>query len=152
MGLFQKKTTLENFFSDKQDQQIVEAIQRAERKTSGEIRVHLERSSKGTGEYLRAKQVFHQLNMDQTERRNGVLFYLAVEDHRFAILGDQGIDDAVPADFWVGIADNMKTQFKDHKYAEGLIAGIEAVGEQLQKWFPWEKDDVNELPDEISYG
>ncbi len=139
------------FFTSTQQQAIVEAVKQAELNTSGEIRVHLEKKCKG--DVLdRAAYLFEKLNMHQTELRNGVLFYLAVEDHKFAILGDGGINAQVPENFWESIKEHMQQQFRADNFTEGLAEGIVMAGEQLKKHFPYQQDDVNELSDEISFG
>ena len=99
----------------------------------------------------RAAYLFGKLNMHETAQRNGVLFYLAVHDRKFAILGDVGINKVVPANFWDEIKQAMLAFFKEGKFTEGLSKGILMAGEQLKANFPHQKDDVNELPDEISF-
>ncbi len=139
-----------SFFSKEQQATILESVKEAERETSGEIRVHIETSLKG--DVLdRAAWLFKKLGMHKTAQRNGVLFYLAVDDRRFAIIGDAGIHAKVGAGFWDEISESMKKQFKEGKFTEGLSAGILMAGTQLKKHFPHRKDDVNELPDEISF-
>lgn len=129
---------------------IIAAIQEAETNTSGEIRVHLENHCRE--EVLdRASEVFATLKMHKTELRNGVLFYLAIKDHKFAILGDSGINQKVPEHFWEEIRDFMVARFKEGKYAEGLSEGIIKAGQQLKNHFPYKSDDRNELPDDISF-
>lgn len=130
---------------------ITEAIRNAEKKTSGEIQVHIESHCKG--EVLdRAAQVFEKLKMHKTTYRNAVLFYLAAEDHKFAILGDAGINRVVPEHFWDNIKEEMVTHFKSRAFTEGLRKGIEMSGQQLQQHFPFDqKGDINELPNEISF-
>lgn len=141
----------ESFFTEKEKELIVDSIRQAETSTSGEIQVHIEKKCKA--EVLdRAAQVFEKLEMHKTELRNGVLFYLAVEDHKFAILGDQGIDNAVPANFWNEIKDHMQGLFRQGRFTEGLSQGIEMAGKALQKYFPYADDDINELPDDLSFG
>ena len=130
---------------------IIEAIKEAELKTSGEIRVHIEKKANGHA-YERALAVFHLLKMNQTQLRNGVLIYLAVEDKAFAICGDKGINDVVPDNFWDTTKNVMQEHFKSGQFKEGLIAGITKSGEQLARFFPWQKDDKNELPNTISKG
>lgn len=139
------------FFNAEQKQVILDAVKKAELNTSGEIRVHLENSCKE--EVLdHAAFIFNKLEMAQTELRNGVLFYLAVKDHKFAILGDAGINEKVPADFWESIKGEMRGAFREGRFAEGLENGILKAGEQLMAHFPYQSDDVNELSDDISYG
>ncbi|RTY86562.1 TPM domain-containing protein [Flavobacterium sp. RSP15] len=133
------------------EQEIVEAIRMAEKNTSGEIRVHIEKTT-SMDAYERARDVFHELKMDETELKNGVLIYLAVDDHQFVICGDQGINDVVQDDFWNRTRDLMVVQFKTGNFKQGLIDGITRAGEQLQSYFPWQEGDTNELSNEISKG
>jgi uncharacterized membrane protein len=140
-----------DFFSSEEQKRIVESIQKAETDTSGEVRVHIENRCKTTA-LERATKVFKILSMDKTEQRNGVLFYLAVKDHKFAILGDKGINDKVPSDFWENIKNHMQSLFKEGKFTDGLSDGILMAGEQLGKHFPYQAGDINELPDDITFG
>ncbi len=142
---------VEDFLTADQEQQIVAAIRHAEKTTSGEIRVHLEKHT-DLDVLDRTRELFHSLKMDNTIQRNGVLIYVAVEDHRFAIYGDQGINDVVANDFWECTKDAILNQFKEGDFTQGLIDGILRAGEQLQKYFPWDRGDTNELSDEISKG
>ena len=138
------------FFTKEEQQKIVAAIREAELNTSGEIRVHIENHCKEEA-LERAAEVFYDLKMDRTAARNGILFYLAVKDHKFAIIGDEGINKEVEHDFWNDIKDEMISNFKENKFAEGLIAGILKCGKKLKEYFPHQSDDVNELSDEISF-
>lgn len=139
------------YFTEEDKLQISNAIRVAEINTSGEIRVHVE--SHCAGDVLdRAAYLFEKLEMHQTERRNGVLFYLALEDRKFAILGDAGINLKVPDNFWESTKDVVIRKLKDGLYAEALADGIVMAGEQLKAHFPHQKDDVNELSDDISFG
>jgi uncharacterized membrane protein len=139
------------FFTPDEQKSILAAIQEAEKETSGEIRLHLDTTCK-ENVLDRAAWLFRKLGMDKTAARNGVLFYLAVEDRKFAILGDSGINSKVPEDFWNNIKEHLAGKFKEGKFAEGLSEGIITAGQQLRTHFPCCKDDVNELSDEISYG
>jgi uncharacterized membrane protein len=139
-----------SFFSKEQQAQILASVREAEMETSGEIRVHIETYL--TGEVLdRAAWVFKKLGMHKTADRNGVLFYLAVNDKKFAIIGDAGINAKVHAGVWNDISELLKKNFKDGKFTEGLSEGILLAGKHLMIHFPYRKDDVNELPDEISF-
>ena len=138
------------FFTKEEQQKIVAAIKEAELNTSGEIRVHIENHCKEEA-LERAAEVFYDLKMDRTAARNGILFYLAVKDRKFAIIGDEGINKEVEHDFWNDIKDEIISNFKENKFAEGLIAGILKCGDKLKKHFPYQNDDVNELSDEISF-
>lgn len=138
-------------FSDKEIKAIEDAIAAAEKDTSGEIRVHIEKRCK-EDVLDRAAYVFELLDMQKTELRNGVLFYLATADKQFAILGDVGINAMVPKGFWDEIRDGMLEYFKKGEFTEGLAAGIRESGKQLKAHFPYKKDDVDELPNEVSFG
>lgn len=140
-----------DFFSPDEQENIKLAILNAELDTSGEIRVHIENVCKG--EVLdRAAHVFQQIGMKKTQLRNGVLVYLAVQNRKFAIIGDSGINKVVPPNFWDDIKHKMLNHFRNDLFEEGLITAIGAVGEQLKTYFPHQKNDVNELPDDISFG
>lgn len=139
-----------NFFTEEQKQQIQQAIANAEFNTSGEIRVHIDKACK-VDVLDQAANVFHQLKMDATVLRNGILFYLAIEDKKFAILGDKGINEKVPPDFWDHIKDTMQNHFKQQLFTEGLTKGIGMAGEKLKTYFPLQADDTNELSNEVSF-
>ncbi len=143
--------SVSKLFSKAQKLQITEAIKAAELNTSGEIRVHIEKKCKADA-LDRAAYIFEKLGMHKTELRNGVLFYLALDDHKFAILGDVGINSKVPENFWDEIKELALSYFREGNYSEGLEKGILKAGEQLKTHFPYQKDDVNELDDEISFG
>ena len=136
--------------NEEEDHRIVEAIRQAELNTSGEIKVHIENycQNKVT---KRSLFVFKQLKMNKTKQRNGVLFYLAALDRKFAIIGDEGINKVVEPDFWNDIRDLMAKAFKEGHFAEGLEQGIMRCGKKLKTYFPYQSDDINEIPDEISY-
>lgn len=140
------------FFGEKDQQRIVEAIQNAEKQTSGEIKVHIEKKCLSENALDRAKEVFALLNMHLTQDHNGVLFYLAYEDRKFAVLGDKGIFEKVPENFWDSTKDLLRSHFSKNKFADGLCLGINEAGIQLKKHFPYSSDDINELPDDISFG
>ena len=139
----------EDFLSKAEEQEIVHAIVEAEKNTSGEIRVHIEvHTEKSPLE--RAQEVFFELKMDETQDRNGVLFYVCVSDKKFAILGDKGINEAVESDFWDCTKDTVIANFKEGNFKKGLVEGILRAGERLKKYFPYQSDDTNELSNEIS--
>jgi uncharacterized membrane protein len=143
--------TAVDFFTTEEKAKIQLTIAQAEKKTSGEIRVHIENICRG--DVLdRAATLFDKLGMAKTELRNGVLIYIAIKSHKLAILGDMGINASVPENFWGSVKDVMVDHFKNNEFSEGLIKGIAMAGEQLKAFFPWEKDDSNELSDEISFG
>lgn len=142
---------VEDFLTAQEEQQIVAAIKSAEKNTSGEIRVHIEKSNK-TPPLTRAKEVFWFLNMDQTKEQNGVLFYIDVENKQFAIYADRGIYRQTPQNFWDKEKEIVVKHFSKKENAKGLVLAIEKVGEKLKKLFPYKTDDSNELSDEISKG
>ncbi|HYS56357.1 MAG TPA: TPM domain-containing protein [Thermoanaerobaculia bacterium] len=136
-------------FLDKLDQdRIVKAIQNAEERTSGEIRVHVQPKS-GSDIRQFAERTFERLGMTKTALRNGVLLFIASEENRFAILGDRGIDQKVPAGFWDEIAAKLTHRFKNSEFTDGIVEAINAAGEHLKQYFPRAIDDVNELADQI---
>ncbi|MGV3557744.1 TPM domain-containing protein [Larkinella arboricola] len=140
-----------NLFTAEEQQQIIQAIRAAEMETSGEVRVHLELLCPEPNVMDRAVQVFRQLGMEQTAQRNGVLFYLATDDRKFAILGDEGIDKVVPKDFWETTKNIMRDNFRQGRFTDGFCLGIERAGQQLRQYFPRLENDSNELSDEISH-
>lgn len=142
---------VEDFLSHSEEVEIIEAIRAAEKNTSGEIRVHLEAQSK-IDAFDRAAEVFDFLHMDNTKQSNGVLIYVAVEDRTLVIMGDRGINDVVPVNFWESTKDIIISNFKTDNIAKGLTEGISQAGQQLKKHFPYKKGDSNELTDEISVG
>lgn len=139
------------FLNKENEELVVSAIKEAETNTSGEIRVHIQDGCKG--DVLKvAQSQFNRLKMHQTDLRNGVLFFVVTGAHKFAILGDEGINNAVPDNFWNHIKDKMQEHFREGRYAEGLAEGIKRAGLALKEHFPYQSDDVNELSDDISYG
>ena len=140
---------VEAFLTPSEESEIITAIREAEIQTSGEIRVHME-AHVNTDPFKRATEVFHFLHMDNTKNANGVLIYIAVEDKKLVILGDKGINNAVSSPFWESTKEIMLDHFKNGNVKQGLIAGILEAGKQLKKYFPYELDDRNELPNEIS--
>ncbi|HSG68514.1 MAG TPA: TPM domain-containing protein [Bacteroidales bacterium] len=140
-----------DFFTREQVDDIKQAIMNAELDTSGEIRVHIDTRCKG--EVMeRAVKVFHKLGIDKTDARNGVLFYLAVKNRKFAVIGDIAINEAVPEDFWETLKHDMLEAFREGKFTDGLIDGITRTGTYLKQFFPYQTDDTNELSDEVSFG
>ena len=139
------------FLGKENEKLIAKAIEQAESQTSGELRIHIENQCK-LDVLDRAAAVFKSLSMHKTEERNGVLFYLSISDRKFAIIGDVGINAVVPEDFWDSTKEIVINHFKKAEYTQGLVEGITLAGELLKKYFPRQKDDVDELSDEISYG
>ena len=140
-----------DFFTQEELNQIVESIEKAELETSGEIRFHMESRCKGEA-LSRAIQVFKNLKMHKTELRNGTLIYLATVDKKFAIVGDKGINEKVPENFWQDVKDEMAEKFKKNEFVAGISNAVLKVGEKLKEFFPYQSDDINELSDEVSIG
>ncbi|SDF68435.1 TLP18.3, Psb32 and MOLO-1 founding protein of phosphatase [Mucilaginibacter pineti] len=137
-------------FNEEEQQRIRKGIEEAENRSSGEIRVCIEK--KCSEEVLdRAAKYFFQLNMHKTALRHGVLIYVATVDRKFAIIGDSGINQVVPADFWDSTKEDMLNHFKYGDIVEGIVTGLKIAGEQLQKYFPHTAGNVNELPDDIAF-
>ena len=137
------------FLSKEEEQEIVQAIVEAEKNTSGEVRVHIEKQSNITP-LERAQEVFFELKMETTKDRNGVLFYVSVTDKKFAIIGDKGINDLVAPDFWNATKEIVLNHFKQGAFKQGLVEGILSAGNQLKAYFPYQSDDEDELSNEIS--
>ncbi|CAM1346100.1 TPM domain-containing protein [Tenacibaculum crassostreae] len=142
---------VEDFLTSEEELEIVQAIRQAERNTSGEIRVHIEKTCK-ISHYNRALEVFQMLKMFNTAAQNAVLIYIAVEDHKFVIYGDKGIDAVVPTDFWDTTKNAMQIQFQHGDFKKGIIDGVLKAGEELREHFPWHIEDEDELSNEISKG
>jgi uncharacterized membrane protein len=139
------------FLEPEDEERVLAAIREFEKRTSGEIRVHL--SDRVRGDVMdAAKRVFEDLGMTATAERNGVLFFVAVPSQRFAVLGDSGIDARVPDGFWSDCVDRVRERFSEERYADGLVEGIRMAGEALAEVFPYREGDVNELDDSISRG
>lgn len=143
------KDCVEDFLSTIEEQEIVAAINLAEKNTSGEIRIHIEHTSKGNVD-KRALEVFSILKMNNTKQSNAVLIYVAVNDKKFAIYGDKGINKVVPNNFWDSIKNDIQNQFKQGDFKQGIVDGILNIGEQLKAYFPWNANDTNELTNTIS--
>lgn len=136
--------------SEKEQDIVKQSIEWAENATSGEIRVCIE-SKCDVDAYERAIGCFYDLKMEATKLRNGVLIYVALDDHKFAIIGDQGINALVADDFWDSTKALMLEKFKSGQVAEGISVGIIEAGKQLKRYFPYSSDDVNELSDDIVF-
>lgn len=142
---------VEEFLSASEEQEVVNAIRIAEKNTSGEIRVHLEPAAK-KDPFDRAQEVFHMLKMDETKDANGVLLYIAVNDKTFVIYGDKGINEKVSKSFWNDTKEVIQGHFKQGSFKQGIIDGVLKAGDELKIHFPYQKDDTNELSDEVSKG
>lgn len=138
-------------FSDEDLQRISAAIKTFEDQTSGEIVISFNTSSHGQP-YKAAKRIFEKAKLYETKERNATLIVLFLSEQKFAVYGDEGIHEKVPADFWEETVAEMRAQFARGNMREGLLAGIHKLGENLAKYFPVAADDINELSDDIKFG
>ncbi len=153
MRLFPFFKSPPSLFTPAQQEKIIQGIQQAETRTSGEIRVFIENRCKFVDPLDRAAELFYGLKMDSTSERNAVLVYMAVKDHQLAIFADEGIHSKTGLDFWKKEVQLMITHFNKEDYAEGIVKVIKEIGQALYEHFPYEKDvDKNELPDNIVFG
>ncbi|MBL7759267.1 MAG: DUF5130 family protein [Sediminibacterium sp.] len=150
-GIFKKSP--KSYFSPEENEVIVEAIRKAEQRTSGEIRVYVEGKCKLVNPVHRAKAVFHQLKMEQTAARNGVLIYLAMDDRQLAVWGDEGIHQRVGDEFWNKEVALIISEFNQQHFVDGIVRIIRDIGEALVTHFPYDAaGDKNELSDDIVFG
>lgn len=146
----ERRLNQKKFFSQEETQQIIHALQQAEKNTSGEIRIHLAKKVRGNI-LTHARKVFQQIGMTRTAQRNGVLVFIALKNKTFAILGDTGIHEKVGDTFWNDICSHLETDFKNNRFSEGLCTALQTIGMQLKKYFPYQANDINELSDDLSY-
>lgn len=149
-NLFSKKK--QSFFSNEDEERMVEAIRSAEKQTSGEIRLFVESKCAYINPVDRAVELFAELQMHQTKDRNGVLLYIAMKDRQLAIYGDDGIHAKLGQAFWEQEIATILSEFHKHHYTDGICKIIGDIGNALKKNFPYESDDKNELSDGIVFG
>lgn len=140
----------DKFLTAEQQEAVISAVRFAEKGTSGEIRIHIDSICNGDP-IKRAEEVFGKLGMHNTALRNGVLIYLACDSKVFALIGDKGINELVGQDFWEDVLEVMRSRFRKSQFTEGLAEAVILIGEKLKTYFPYQEDDVNEQPDEISF-
>lgn len=150
MGLFSKKQRI--FFSDEEQERIVDSIQKAEKDTSGEVRLFIESKCNFVNAVDRASEIFFNLKMEATKDRNAVLFYMAMDDHQLALFADEGIYQRLGADYWNAEVKKIILEIRKDHLVDGICKVIEDIGMALQEQFPYQSDDKNELPDEIIFG
>jgi len=137
------------FLSRLEHDRIIQAIRQAESKTSGEIRVLIQRGKVNSDPFVEARKKFHRLRMHKTRERNAVLIFVAPRVHKFAVIGDQGIHEKCGDQFWQRIVKKMRTHFQNAKFSDALIEAVEEIGDALASDFPRTRDDKNELPDDL---
>ena len=128
---------------------IVNAIREAEAKTSGEIRVFVQRGKLRADPVAAAQRKFHQLGMRKTRERNAVLIFVAPRAHKFAVVGDKAIHEKCGDEFWQRIVDGMRVHFQNEKFSHALFEAIREIGKLLAAHFPITSGNANELPDKI---
>jgi uncharacterized membrane protein len=142
-----------DFFSDADKAQIVEAIRIAEKETSGEIRIYVESKNPFVEPIDRAAEIFFKLKMEQTDHRNAVLLYIAMDHHELALFADEGIYQKAGAEYWDNAVKNMIAQFTKHNISNGIEQCVLQIGATLKEKFPYiPTEGKNELPDEIVFG
>ena len=150
-SIFKRKPV--NYFSEEEKKVIVLAIENAEQRTSGEVRIFIESHCSYVDPVRRAKEVFQELKMYQTEARNGVLVYIAMKDKQLAVFGDEGIHAKVGNTFWNAEVHKMLNNFNKSNYTTGIVEIIHSIGEALVANFPFNKqNDQNELSNDIVFG
>ena len=150
-NFFRKKAI--QYFSEEEKQIITSAIQFAEHKTSGEVRVYIESKCSYVNALDRAVEIFNKLEMYKTAQQNGVLVYVADKDRQLAVYGDKGIHEKVGDEFWNTSVKKMLSHFNTKNYVDGIANVVKDIGEALQSHFPYNnKTDINELPDDIVFG
>ena len=149
-NLFSKKP--QSYFTEPEQARIVEAIKNAEMRTSGEVRIYIENKCRFMNPVHRAQEVFYNLGMQETAAKNGVLVYVAIKDRQLAVFGDAGIHEKVGSDFWNKEVRQMINEFKEHHFADGIVHVVTDIGAALTTHFPYDKEDKNELPDNIVFG
>ncbi len=145
-----RSTNPKKFLSEAESAKINSAIKEAESKTSGEIKVVLARHCWGKME-AKAAKIFRELGLDKTKERNCVLVLFIVTNREFLIHGDQGIHEKVGQGFWDDIRDKMAAAFKQDEFGEGISEGVCLIGERLSQYFPYQRDDIDEISNEIVY-
>lgn len=147
---FKKRT--EDFFSPQEKQMITDAIKLAEKQTSGEVRVFIEKKCQYVNAIDRAKELFDKMDMYKTAERNAVIVYVALKHRQLAVFADVGIYEKTGASFWNNSVQTMLAHFNKEDYVDGIAGVVKKIGQALNTHFPFQKNDVNELPDDIVFG
>lgn len=148
-ALFRKK----HLFTPEREENILDALRRAEASTSGELRIYIEAKNPMMDPLDRAREIFFRFNMHQTRQRNGVLIYIAHKHKELALYGDEGIHQQLGTAYWNKEVQMMLSHFRNNEIAEGLIRCMEDIGSVLKEKFPFiPGEDKNELPDDIIFG
>jgi uncharacterized membrane protein len=140
------------FLSKLEHDRIVHAIREAESKTSGEIRVYVQRGKLSADPVIVAQKQFQKLRMNQTQERNAVLIFVAPRAQKFAVVGDKAIHEKCGDEFWQRVAEGMRAHFQNEKFSHALVEAIKEIGKVLAAHFPGISKSANELPDDIVQG
>jgi uncharacterized membrane protein len=140
------------FLSKLEHERIVQAIREAESRTSGEIRVYIQRGKLNRDPLIVAQKKFQRLGMYKTRERNAALIFVAPRAHKLAVVGDKAIHEKCGEEFWQRVVDRMRSHFQDEKFSHAIVEGIEEIGALLAAYFPKASANANELPDEIAEG
>ena len=138
-----------DFLSRVEHNRIVQVIREAESKTSGEIRVFIQRGKLTADPLVAAQKKFHQLRMHTTRERNAVLIFVAPRAHKFAVIGDKAIHEKCGNEFWQRIVDGMQPHFQNEKFSHALVEAIREIGKLLTAHFPKTSGNANELPNDV---
>jgi uncharacterized membrane protein len=137
------------FLSKLEHDRIIQAIRKAESKTSGEIRVLIQRGKLNSDPFVAAQKKFHRLGMHKTRERNAILIFVAPRVHKFAVIGDKAIHEKCGDQFWQRVVEKMRMHFQNEKFSDALIEAVEEIGDVLASDFPKTGEDTNELPDNV---
>jgi uncharacterized membrane protein len=143
------KMRTREFLSKLEHDRIVSAIREAESKTSGEVRVYVQRGKLNADPLIVAQKKFQHLGMSKTRERNAVLIFVAPRAHKFAVVGDKAIHEKCGEQFWQHVVDGMRVHFQNEKFSNAIVEGIGEIGKLLAAHFPRTSTPSNELPDEI---
>src|SRR5262245_15113340 len=137
------------FLSRLEHDRIVHAIRESESKTSGEIRVYVQRGKWKADPLVFAQKKFQQLQMHKTAERNAVLIFVAPREHKFAVVGDRAIHEKCGDEFWQRIVEGMRRHFQNERFSDAMVEAVNEIGNVLARDFPKTPEDINELPDDV---
>jgi uncharacterized membrane protein len=137
------------FLNKLEHDRVIQAIQEAESKTSGEIRVLIQRGKLKSDPLVAAQRKFHRLGMHKTRERNAVLIFVAPRVHKLAVVGDNAVHEKCGDEFWQRVVERMRTHFQNEKFSDALVEAVKAIGTVLESHFPKTSDDTNELPNDV---
>lgn len=137
------------FLSKLEHDRIVRTIQDVELKSSGQIRVHIQRGKLDGDPLAAAQKKFHRLGMHKTPKRDAVLIFVAPRAHKFAVVGDRAIHEKCGDSLWRGVVAKMREHFRNERFSDALVDAVRDIGEVLAEHFPRDSRGGNELPDAV---